>query len=119
MNGDHIKILLNKIKMEATFSHHVADLLMMLNSRLDEIEKKIDEAKESQSKEPTLIARPDVEITQETRTHVDTNTAARWLNRKPQTLRQWACLENGPIRPMRLNGRLAWAVSDISKALNL
>ncbi|MCA9367680.1 helix-turn-helix domain-containing protein [Candidatus Kaiserbacteria bacterium] len=45
--------------------------------------------------------------------HVTTNEAANWLNRKPQTLRKWACLENGPIRPIRINGRLAWRVADI------
>ena len=33
------------------------------------------------------------------------------------TLRKWACLENGPIRPVRINGRLAWHVSDLQKLL--
>lgn len=47
-----------------------------------------------------------------------TNAAALALNRKPQTLRKWACLENGPIRPIRINGRLAWRISDIHKLLN-
>lgn len=44
---------------------------------------------------------------------VETNQAAHYLNRKPQTLRVWACRENGPIRPIRINGRLAWRVTDI------
>ena len=44
---------------------------------------------------------------------VETGAAAYYLNRKPQTLRTWACHENGPILPMRVNGRLAWRVSDI------
>lgn len=44
---------------------------------------------------------------------VPTNQASLMLNRRPQTLRKWACLENGPIRPIRINGRLAWRVSDI------
>jgi hypothetical protein len=47
-----------------------------------------------------------------------TDSAAAALNRKPQTLRKWACLENGPIRPVRINGRLAWRVSDIRALLN-
>lgn len=47
---------------------------------------------------------------------VSTNAAAYYLNRKPQTMRIWACLENGPLRPSRINGRLAWSVSEI-KAL--
>lgn len=45
--------------------------------------------------------------------HFTTVQAANALNRQPQTLRKWACLENGPIRPVRINGRLAWRVSDI------
>jgi hypothetical protein len=46
-----------------------------------------------------------------------TDEAAAAINRAPQTLRKWACLENGPIRPVRINGRLAWRVSDLQKLL--
>lgn len=55
----------------------------------------------------------------ETRDAVDTATAAHHLNRTPQTLRCWACEENGPIRPFRINGRLAWKTSDIRRALGV
>lgn len=47
-----------------------------------------------------------------------TNEAAPAINRSPQTLRKWACLENGPIRPIRINGRLAWRVSDLQALLS-
>jgi len=47
-----------------------------------------------------------------------TMEAAVAINRRPQTLRKWACFENGPIRPVRIHGRLAWPVSDIEKLLN-
>jgi hypothetical protein len=47
-----------------------------------------------------------------------TAEAAAAINRKPQTLRKWACLENGPIRPIRINGRLAWRVSDVQALTN-
>ncbi len=47
-----------------------------------------------------------------------TNEAAAAINRAPQTLRKWACLENGPIRPIRINGRLAWRVSDLQSLLS-
>jgi hypothetical protein len=50
-------------------------------------------------------------------TVVPTNTAATILNRSPQTLRKWACLECGPIRPIRINGRLAWRVADLKALL--
>lgn len=44
---------------------------------------------------------------------VDTKNAATFLNRSPQTLRLWACRENGPIRPIRVNGRLAWRIDEL------
>lgn len=46
-----------------------------------------------------------------------THEAAPVLNRKDQTMRKWACLENGPIRPVRINGRLAWRVADLAALL--
>jgi len=48
---------------------------------------------------------------------VSTDAAAYYLNRKSQTLRSWACLENGPLRPIRINGRLAWSVAGIKSLL--
>lgn len=55
----------------------------------------------------------------ETRAAVDTETAAYHLSREPQTLRVWACKENGPIRPLRVNGRLAWPVAELRKLLGV
>ena len=52
-----------------------------------------------------------------TRPTVPTDAAAFYLNRRPQTLRAWACLENGALSPVRINGRLAWSVSDIRNLL--
>lgn len=49
---------------------------------------------------------------------VTTAVAAKALNRAPQTLRKWACLENGPIRPIRIHGRLAWPVDEINALLS-
>lgn len=48
---------------------------------------------------------------------VTTEAAAYYLNRKPQTLRKWACLENGPIRPVRVYGRLAWPVPSLKSLI--
>jgi hypothetical protein len=50
---------------------------------------------------------------------VETACAAYHLNRQPQTLRSWACHANGPIRPVRINGRLAWPIAEIRRALNV
>lgn len=57
-------------------------------------------------------------LVRENRTAIDTNAAAFHLGRKPQTLRKWACHEDGPLRPIRINGRLAWSVDDIKRLLN-
>ena len=59
-----------------------------------------------------------IPLEQVTRPTVPTADAAHYLNRRPQTLRAWACLENGPLRPVRINGRLAWPVAGIRKLLN-
>lgn len=64
----------------------------------------------------SLPVRPTLE--QITRPTVTTEEAAYYLNRQPQTLRAWACLENGALRPVRICGRLAWRVSDIRALLN-
>ena len=52
-------------------------------------------------------------LEQVTRPTVPTNQAAYYVNRRPQSLRAWASLENGPIRPIRINGRLAWPIDQI------
>lgn len=48
-----------------------------------------------------------------------TEKASAYINRAPQTLRKWACLDCAPngIRPIRINGRLAWKVSDLNSLL--
>lgn len=46
-----------------------------------------------------------------------TEQAAAALNRAQQTLRRWACEESGPVRPVRINGRLGWRVSDLRRVL--
>jgi hypothetical protein len=50
---------------------------------------------------------------------LSTEKASVYINRTPQTLRKWACLDCAPngIRPIRINGRLAWRVSDLQKLL--
>jgi hypothetical protein len=54
----------------------------------------------------------------EKRTVLSTNEAAFHLGRRPQTLRKWACYEDGPLRPVRIMGRLAWKVADIKKIVS-
>ena len=54
-----------------------------------------------------------------TRPLVDTATAAYYLNRRPQTLRSWACKEDGPLLALRVHGRLAWPVAGIKAVLGV
>jgi hypothetical protein len=62
---------------------------------------------------------PVTPLVAESRSTVDTATAAYHFNRRPQTLRAWACLQNGPLNPLRINGRLAWPVADIKRLLGM
>jgi hypothetical protein len=57
-------------------------------------------------------------LAHETRTVIDTNEAAFHLGRRPQTLRKWAVYESGPLRPVRILGRLAWNVEDIKRIVS-
>lgn len=52
-------------------------------------------------------------LEQVTRPNLTTAETAYYLNRRPQTLRAWACLENGPLRPRRVGGLLAWNTAEV------
>lgn len=56
-----------------------------------------------------------VSLERETRANLPTQEAAFHLNRAQQTLRLWAMREDGPIRPLRIHGRLAWPVARIKE----
>lgn len=55
----------------------------------------------------------------EKRPYVNTEIAAHWVARRPQTLRGWACFGNGPLHPIRIHGRLAWSVRAIKSLLGV
>jgi hypothetical protein len=59
-------------------------------------------------------------LEQVTRPTVPTEQAAYYLDRRPQTLRTWAMRDgSGAIRPLRINGRLAWPVAELKRVLGL
>lgn len=60
-----------------------------------------------------------VSLAHETRAALPTNEAAHQLNRAQQTLRLWAMRGDGPIQPLRINGRLAWPVADLRRVLEV
>lgn len=60
-----------------------------------------------------------VALEKETRATLPTPEAAFHLNRAQQTLRLWAMRDGGPIRPIRVCGRLAWPVADLRRVLGV
>ncbi len=68
---------------------------------------------------PNPIEQQFTPLEQVTNPTVTTNAAASYLDRRPQTLRCWSVYEDGPIRPIRINGRLAWPVAEIRKLLGV
>ena len=60
-------------------------------------------------------------LEQITRPTVPTEQAGYYLDRRPQTMRGWACAETFPdgLRPIRINGRLAWPVAGIRRLLGV
>lgn len=60
-----------------------------------------------------------VPLERETRSALPTSEAAAHLGREPQTLRLWACNDDGPLRPLRINGRLSWPVPVLRKLLGV
>lgn len=60
-----------------------------------------------------------VPLQDETRAGLPTSEAAFHLNRAQQTLRLWAMREDGPLRPVRIHGRLAWPVAELKRVLGV
>lgn len=55
----------------------------------------------------------------ETRSALPTPEAAYHLNRAQQTLRLWAMRNDGPVKCLRVNGRLAWPVNELRRVLGV
>lgn len=60
-----------------------------------------------------------VPLEQVIKPNLTTEEAAFYLDRAVQTLRGWACLGIGPIKPIHIGGRLAWRVRDLKKVLGV
>jgi hypothetical protein len=69
--------------------------------------------------QPASLPAGFIPLDQESRTHVSTAVMCHHIGRKEQTARGWACHEDGPLRPIRVNGRLAWPVADIRRILGV
>ena len=111
-------------KAACSLSRAVSVLLEALNSiadletRVEALERGIGPHKDNQIMGMRNTSGSRAMMHAVTHSHVNTNTAAGLLGRTPQTLRKWACYENGPLRPARVNGRLAWSVVDICRLLS-
>ncbi len=77
----------------------------------------LSECKSVNSENPTNLKYPPLQ--EVTRPTVPTGQAAYYLYLKEQTLRTWACYETGPVRPIRVNRRLAWPVDQLRKVLGV
>ncbi len=60
-----------------------------------------------------------VPLALETRSALPTAEAAYHLSRAQQTLRIWAMTNSGPVRAVRIGGRLAWPVAEIKALLGV
>ena len=58
-----------------------------------------------------------VALDRETRLTLSTAEAAYHLGHSEQTLRCWSYSDAGPLRPLRVHGRLAWPVAEIRRLL--
>lgn len=98
-------------------SANLSELLRQLLATPELWKQRIDQAQRSSE----LKDCPDdfIPLEFETRTHVTTSVMCHHLGRKEQTARAWACHEDGPLRPIRVNGRLAWPVSEIRRVLGV
>ena len=68
-----------------------------------------------EAKAPQQSSAQYLPLEQVTRPNLTTAETAYYLNRRPQTLRGWACLENGPLRPIRIGGLLAWSTATVKE----
>lgn len=66
-----------------------------------------------------MVSQTITPLAQELRAALTTKEAAIQLNRAQQTLRLWAYRDDGPIRPLRINGRLAWPTAEIRRLLGV
>jgi hypothetical protein len=60
-----------------------------------------------------------VPLAQEARAALPTSEAAFHLNREPQTLRIWSMRNDGPVKCLRVGGRLQWPVAEIKRVMGL
>jgi hypothetical protein len=58
-------------------------------------------------------------LANEPRAAIPTNEAAQHLGRSQQTLRIWACRETGPVKPVRVHGRLMWPTAELRRLVGV
>jgi hypothetical protein len=58
-------------------------------------------------------------LDKETRAALPTPEAAFHLNRAEQTLRLWAMRNDGPVKCLRVGGRLQWPVAEIKRLMGV
>lgn len=73
------------------------------------------ESENMETKTPQQFTAQYLPLEQVTKPNLTTAEASWYLNRRPQTLRVWACLENFPegLRCKRVGGLLAWPTAEV------
>lgn len=62
---------------------------------------------------------PATPLENERRVTLPTSDTAAHLGRQAQTLRVWASKGTGPIKSLKINGRLAWRTADLRRLLEV
>jgi hypothetical protein len=50
---------------------------------------------------------------------LDTRAAAYYLKAQEQTMRAWAARGTGPLKPVRIGGRLRWRTFEVKKLIGI
>ena len=64
---------------------------------------------------PTLL----IPLEEEKRATLSTKETAAHFGLADQTLRTWSCYGNGPIQPIKVQGRLRWPVKKLALILGV
>lgn len=110
----HLKPIEQAHNAETT---HAASLELTPRASIPKSENEVFKRKQQAVRAKSIQPVP---LERETRAALPTSEAAFHLNRAQQTLRLWAMRDgSGAIRPLRINGRLAWPVAELRRVLGV
>ena len=90
----------------------------MLNGIKPSAAEDLSTAREINSSSPKASL-PFLPLELETRPTVTTAAIAHYTHMAQQTWRIYACKETGPLRPLRIAGRLLWPTAELKRLLGV